>query len=47
MGDAEIRCELLFEGRNLAAEDEDAAVEDVLDRPVDLGFDLAILSVQL
>jgi hypothetical protein len=43
VGDTEIRAELLLEGLDLAPEDEDAAVEDVLDRPVDLGLYLAIL----
>jgi hypothetical protein len=47
VGDAKIRCELLFEGSDLASEDEDAAIEDALDRPVDLGLDLVILGAQL
>ena len=46
-GGRQVRGELLLEGCDLAAEEEDTAVENVLDRPVDLGLDLAILGAQL
>jgi hypothetical protein len=47
VGGAEICGELLLKDSDLAAEEEDAAVKNVLNRPVNFSLELVILRAQI